>query len=71
MLVTVNGQQLSVPDGATVDIVLQRLLAQADVEGSRGVAIAVHGEVVPRSRWGATKLSPGAVVEVLTAVQGG
>ena len=71
MLVTVNGEQQSVPDGASVDIVLEPLLAKAGVEGSRGIAIAVHGEVVPRSRWGATRLSPGAVVEVLTAVQGG
>jgi sulfur carrier protein len=71
MLVTVNGREQCVPDGATVELVLLPLLAEAGVEGSRGIAIAVHGEVVPRSRWSATELPPGAVVEVLTAVQGG
>jgi sulfur carrier protein len=40
------------------------------VEG-RGVAVALDGEVVPRSAWGTTALRSGAVVEVLTAVQGG
>jgi sulfur carrier protein len=37
----------------------------------RGVAVAVSGEVVPRASWGSTTLRDGAVVEVLTAVQGG
>jgi sulfur carrier protein len=35
-----------------------------------GVAVALDGAVLPRSRW-ATVLLEGATVEVLTAVQGG
>jgi sulfur carrier protein len=38
---------------------------------ARGVAVAVDGEVVPRSRWAATALADGARVEVVDAIQGG
>ena len=38
---------------------------------TRGVAGAVNGEVVPRSRWEALALRDGDRVEVLTAAQGG
>ncbi len=68
MQVMVNGQERALPDGATV----QALVAELGVpEGGRGVAVAVNGEVVPRSRWSESALSPGVRVEVLTAVQGG
>ena len=36
-----------------------------------GTAIALDGDVVPRSEWGSTKLVSGARVDILTAVQGG
>ena len=34
-------------------------------------AVAVDGDVVPRSQWDTTQLASGTRVEVLTAVQGG
>ena len=37
----------------------------------RGVAVAVQGEVVPRSEWSHRTLSVGDRVEVVRAVQGG
>ena len=37
----------------------------------RGIAVALNGEVVPRSAWDVTDLRPGDRVEVLTAAQGG
>ncbi|WP_020520446.1 sulfur carrier protein ThiS [Catelliglobosispora koreensis] len=37
----------------------------------RGVAVAVNGEVVPRSAWESHLLADGDSVEVLTAAQGG
>jgi sulfur carrier protein len=43
----------------------------AFVPSARGVAAAVNGEVVPRRAWPDTPLADGAVVEVVTAVQGG
>ncbi|WP_375713805.1 sulfur carrier protein ThiS [Corynebacterium riegelii] len=36
-----------------------------------GTAVALDGDVVPRSAWGSTKLASGARVDILTAVQGG
>ncbi|KOX34123.1 thiamine biosynthesis protein ThiS [Saccharothrix sp. NRRL B-16348] len=53
-------------DGATVATVLALLDAP-----SRGVAVALDGEVVPRAAWETTFVPDGAAVEVLTAVQGG
>jgi sulfur carrier protein len=38
---------------------------------ARGVAVAVDGEVVPRTAWETFVLPPDARVEVLTAMQGG
>jgi thiazole synthase len=45
-------------------------LSGAAPEG-RGVAVAVDGDVVPRSEWDATTLAGGQSVEVLAAIQGG
>ncbi len=39
--------------------------------GSRGIAVAVDGEVIPRARWESALLRDGARVEILTAMQGG
>jgi sulfur carrier protein len=38
---------------------------------ARGIAVAVDGEVVPRSGWESRVLSERAHVEVLGAMQGG
>jgi sulfur carrier protein len=67
MLVTINGEQRGLPDGATVASLLQSL-HRSD---GRGVAVAVDDRVVPRSAWTSTELADGARVEVLAAVQGG
>ena len=68
MNVVVNGEPRQLPGGATVAGVIEML----DVApGARGVAGAVDGEVIARSRWTATELREGSVVEVLAAIQGG
>jgi sulfur carrier protein len=64
--VTINGAAHQVPDDATLDAVLTDLEVPA-----RGVAVAVDAVVVPRNVWPATSLRPDAVIEVLSAVQGG
>lgn len=64
--VTMNGEPASVPDPTNV----AELIAHFDVSG-RGVAVAVNGEVVPRSVWSTTSLASGDRVEVLRAAQGG
>ncbi len=68
MVVTVNGERHELPTGSTVASVVQRLSTASD---GRGVAVAVGGEVVPRTQWSQTELPEGAWIEVLGAVQGG
>ena len=66
MRLTVNGAPREVEDGATV----AQLVAQVAGDG-RGVAVAVDGEVVPKSTWPDRTLIDGQAVEILKAVQGG
>jgi thiazole synthase len=68
MRIELNGEQAIVPDGATVAIAVRA----AGANGRRhGVAVAVNGEVVPRSEWEQTTLTEGQQVEVVAAIQGG
>ena len=66
MIVIVNGTQREVPPGATV-----AELVEAMGLPSRGVAVAVETDVVPRSTWSRTVVTDGARVDVVTAMQGG
>jgi sulfur carrier protein len=68
MDVTINGDPREMPAGATVANVIESF---PGAPGGRGVAVAVEGEVVPRSAWTSTELRDGARVEVVVAVQGG
>jgi thiazole synthase len=68
MRIELNGQSLELPEGATLDAVVR---ASGAGEGGRGVAVALDGEVVPRSEWERTPLREGQAVEVLAAIQGG
>jgi sulfur carrier protein len=67
MTVYVNGEHRELGDAATVADVVQSLVERAE----RGVAVALDGDVVPRSEWESTTLRDGAHLEVLRAVQGG
>jgi sulfur carrier protein len=70
--VRINGEMTSVADGMTVaELVAERGSAGSSPRGSRGVAVAVNGEVVPRSEWHLTELDAEDVVEILNAVGGG
>ncbi len=68
MRVELNGVPVELEPEATVADAVERAGAGG---GSRGVAVAVDGEVVPRSAWGATVLGAGQRIEVVAAVQGG
>ena len=68
MNVTVNGAPKELSDGATVDAAIS---AAGHTGGTFGIAIALNGEVVPRSEWSETALRDGDRVEVLVAAQGG
>jgi sulfur carrier protein len=65
MIVMVNEQRVEVGEQTTVAGLLEQLGFP-----DRGIAVAMDFAVLPRSGW-ATKLSDGARLEVLTAVQGG
>ena len=67
-MIHLNGTPTTDRDGAT----LAELLAALGVESrARGVAVAVNGEVVPRSAWEDRRVADGDRVEALTAMQGG
>jgi sulfur carrier protein len=66
MTVTVNGDQRELAPGTTLADLVAAL-----VPAVQGVAAALDGEVIPRRAWLGTPLADGAVVEVVTAVQGG
>ena len=68
MNATVNGEPRKLPAGATVASVLELLDVSAE---ARGVAVAVDGEVVSRSRWDVTELRDGVAIEVVAAIGGG
>jgi sulfur carrier protein len=68
MIITINGERRQVAASATVASVIDSM----DVTpGARGVAVALDGEVVTRSRWSDTELAEGARIEVVAAVGGG
>jgi sulfur carrier protein len=66
--VTLNGNPTTVTKESTVADVVASL---AGPDARRGVAVAVNGEVVPRTGWAGIGLSDGDRIEVLIATQGG
>ncbi|SFB60307.1 sulfur carrier protein [Amycolatopsis marina] len=66
MRAKVNGTEREFADDSTVAEVLAEVGAN-----QRGVAVALDGEVVRRGSWAEVVVSPGAHIEILTAVQGG
>ena len=65
MKITYNGELLDISTTNLEALILQ----QAGTD--QGVAVALDGAVVPRSRWASTAVPEGASVDALTAVQGG
>ena len=63
---TVNGA----PDGSAAGCSVADLVDRW-CPSPRGVAVAVDGEVVPRSAWERTVVPAGAAVEIVTAAAGG
>ncbi|MBD0860437.1 sulfur carrier protein ThiS [Gordonia sp. zg691] len=66
MSITVNGENVDVGSHTSVGDVVAGLGLP-----DRGIAVAVDGTVVPRGRWAQHTMTDGAVVEIVTAVQGG
>ena len=68
MKITLNGDAVEVPEGATVRSVVEMMTERP---GAKGVAVAVNAEVVHRRSWDETTLSAEDQVEVLSAIGGG
>jgi sulfur carrier protein len=68
MIVELNGDRVELSNGASV---ADAVAVAGANSGRRGVAVAVDGEVVPRSGWEGTNLRDGQKVEVVEAIQGG
>ena len=68
MIVELNGDRVELSDGASV---ADAVAVAGANSGRRGVAVAVDGEVVPRSGWEGRDLRDGQRVEVVEAIQGG
>ncbi len=64
-MIRVNGADQPWHGGTVADLVAGLGLS------SRGIAVALDGDVVARSLWATTEVSEGAVVEVVTAAAGG
>jgi sulfur carrier protein len=68
MIIHVNGQAREV----TPPVRLREVLDLPDGAATpRGIAVAVNGQVIPKSQHADTELTEGAKVEIVTAVQGG
>jgi sulfur carrier protein len=63
-----NGEEEAARNGATV---AELLAAQGVAPETRGVAVALDGEVVRRGEWATTVVGNGQRLELLTAAQGG
>jgi sulfur carrier protein len=68
MTIELNGERVELSGEATVAAAVEQTGAERD---RAGIAVAVDGEVVPRSRWDQTELRDGQRVEVVGAIQGG
>ncbi|HTX33034.1 MAG TPA: sulfur carrier protein ThiS [Solirubrobacteraceae bacterium] len=68
MRVIINGELHELDADASLTDAISAL---RDPREGRGLAAALDGEVVPRGRWSETRLSEGARIELVVAVQGG
>jgi len=62
---TLNGEPIDTFEGTVAEFVDSQLLRR------EGVAVAVNGEVVPRSLWSVTQLDASSEIEFVTAAAGG
>jgi sulfur carrier protein len=68
LVVTVNGDALTVADGTTIADLVVQLTGRDE---PKGIAVAVDRCVIPRSEWASTRAQAGAPIEIVTAAAGG
>jgi sulfur carrier protein len=65
VVIRVNGEERSETFGSVTS-----MLSELAIE-TRGIAVAVNGEIVRRGVWATTALADGDVVEIVSAAAGG
>jgi sulfur carrier protein len=68
MRVTINSEKKDIEHVDTLEALLRLVGVSSE---TRGVAVALNGEVVPKSAWASARVQEGDAVEVIHAVQGG
>jgi sulfur carrier protein len=68
LIIHVNGRAREVAPPVQLSDVLE---LPEGASTRRGIAVAVNGQVIPRSQYASIELTDGARVEIVTAVQGG
>ena len=66
MKLTINGQPMDVPDGLTVDTLLDHLRVRREY-----TAVALNREVTPKSEYATTRLNEGDRLEIVRPMGGG
>jgi thiamine biosynthesis protein ThiS len=66
MTVVINGESQEVPEGITVNALLERLGMKPD-----RVAIERNLDILPRARWAETSVQPSDSFEIVQFVGGG
>ena len=69
MQIELNGRPTEVREGTTIAEVIGLVGGDRIPEDRRGVAVALDGEVVPRSSWESTRPDEGASIEVVAAIR--
>lgn len=64
--VRINGQDVELPPGSPLSAAVDLLTT-----ATRGVAVAVNDEIVPRAMWSRHEIADGDRIEIVTAKQGG
>ena len=65
--ISVNGKDQS----STVRTIAELLASEGVDQAAQFLAVAINGDVVPRSKWGAAKIRPGDAIEIVTPAPGG
>ena len=66
MRVLVNGEPMEVPDGVSVDALLEHLKVKREY-----TAVALNREITPKARYADTRLKDGDKVEIVRPMGGG
>ena len=68
MKIKINGEDKTIKQKVILSDLLENEL---DIEDSKGIAVAINLNIVPRSKWETTIIKENDEIEIVHAVQGG